>query len=430
MMMDDNMARGHELSYMAFSPADNSALVTDENDDVVRVVSLDSNTTTATITLPSGSQAHAIAVNDAGTMAAVSLSAKASVALIDLSQKTVLAVIGTGYYPSHLAFSGSDLLVSNEASGTVSVIDTSTRAVLQNVTVGAGPAGIAAAPGMAVVANMQAGTLSLISLADYSVSNIALPAGSLPYEVGMSASANKALITTPMSDSFLILDLGTKAVTAVDTSVWNAMGPGAIAINGNVAFIANMMTASVTAVDLTAGKVLKTFQVDPGPRALAVDAAKNRLLVLAEGTGTLDVVDLSSYTITTRLNAADTERQGDWNLPLISSINPNTASVGSSFTLAITGANLQAVKGIEFYTAGAGSGMGGGGMMGGSYGQGPGGDSNIQVSNIQVSADGTQVTASVQILSSAVPGTRLVQIETNEGEIMGMMSGSLFTVTQ
>ncbi len=37
------MARGHEMSYMAFNAANNTALVTDENDDVVRVISLVSN---------------------------------------------------------------------------------------------------------------------------------------------------------------------------------------------------------------------------------------------------------------------------------------------------------------------------------------------------------------------------------------------------
>jgi len=430
MMIGDNAARSHELSYMAFSPVDNSVLVTDENNDVVRVISLNSNTTTATITLPSGSQAHGIAVNATGTLAAVTLSAKASVALIDLSQKNVLAVVGTGYYPSHLAFSGSNLLVTNEASGTVSVIDTGTRAVVQTVTVGLGPSGIAAAPGVAVVANMQAGTISIVSMADYSVSTVPLPGGARPYEVAVSSSANKALISTPMSNGFLVLDLATKAVTTIDTSVWNAMGPGAIVTNGNTAFIANMMTASVTAVDLAAGKVVKTFPVDPGPRALAVNTAKNQLLVLAEGTGTLDVVDLSSYGITTRVNAADTERQGNWTLPLVSAMNPNTAAAGSTFSLAITGSHLQAVKDIEFHIAGYGSGMGGG-MMGGGPSQGMGSeDTNIKVSNVQAKADGTQVTASVQILSSAVAGTRQIRLETSQGEIMGIMTGWLFTISK
>lgn len=430
MMVGENTPRTDELSYMAFSPSNNSALVTDENDDVVRVISLTSKSTAATITLPSGSQAHAIAVNAAGTLAAVALSAKASVALIDLSHNTVVSVIGTGNYPSHLAFSGSNLLVTNEGGGTVSVIDTNAKVVVQTVTVGLGPAGIGATGNLAVVANMQAGTISMINLSNYAVSNVTLPAGSRPYEVAVSASANKALISTPMANGFLILDLGTGAVTAVDTSVWNAMGPGAIVTNGSTAFIANMMTASVTVVDLAAGKVVKTFSVDPGPRALAVNTATNQLLVLCEGTGTLDVVDMASYGIVARMNGADTQRQSNWTLPLISSMTPTTAAAGSTFTLTITGTSLQAVTRIEFLNASAGVGMGGG-MMGGGTGQGIGDeDASIKVSNFQVNAAGTQITASVQIQSSATTGTRLIRLETNTAEVMGMMSGSLFTVTK
>ncbi len=39
--------------------------------------------------------------------------------------------------------------------------------------------------------------------------------------------------------------------------------------------------------------------------ALAVDPAANQLLVLAEGTGTLDVVDLASYGIVLRIDGND-----------------------------------------------------------------------------------------------------------------------------
>jgi hypothetical protein len=41
MMVADNTRRGREVSYVAFNAAGNSALVTDENDDVVRVISLE-----------------------------------------------------------------------------------------------------------------------------------------------------------------------------------------------------------------------------------------------------------------------------------------------------------------------------------------------------------------------------------------------------
>ncbi len=429
MMLGENMPRGHELSYLAFNPAGNSALVTDANDDVVRVISLQSRTTVATITLPAGSQAGAIAVNASGTLAAVALTAKGSVAVLDLTQNKAVAVVGTGNYPSHLVFSGTNLLVTNGASGTVSVIDTNTGTLAQTVTVGFGPSGIAANSTIALVANLQSGSLSLINLASYAVTNIPLPTGTRPHEVALAGG--KALVTTPMSNGFLMVDLGTNAVTPVDTGVWNAMGPSAVVAYNNLAFIANQMTASITVVDVAAGKVVKTFPVDPGPRALAINPAANQLLVLAEGTSTLDLVDLNSYSITARINAADTERQGNWVLPLIASMNPATGAVGSTFTLTIAGTNLQSVKDLEFERMGMqpGGGMMGGGMMGGGR-MGGQEDPNIKVSNVQVNSAGNQVTATVQILSGASAGTRQVRLVTDQGEVMGPMWNSIFTVTQ
>ncbi len=428
MTVGENMPRSHELSHVAFNASNNTALVTDENDDVVRVVSMASNSTTATITLPGGSQAHAIAINEAGTLAAVSLSAKASIALIDLAQNKVVSVIGTGYYPSRVAFSGSNILVTNSAGGTVSVIDSSSRAITQQVKVGFGAAGIAVAGNTAVVANMQAGSVSIIDLSNYSVSTVALPAGSRPREVAISPQANKAVITTPMANGFLILDLASNAFTEVGTGAWNGMGPGAVAINGNTVYIANQMTASVTVADLVAGVVAKTFPVDPGPVALAASPAKNQLLVLCEGTGTLDVVDLASEGIISRIDAGSTEREGQFTMPLISSVTPSSASAGSSFMLTITGSGFEDVQWIQFHLTSAGT---GGGMMGGGIGGGMDQeDANIKVSNVQVNASGTQITAWIQILGAAVAGTRQIRLETTHGEIMGMMTNSLFTVTK
>jgi DNA-binding beta-propeller fold protein YncE len=216
------------------------------------------------------------------------------------------------------------------------------------VNVGLGASGIAVAGTTAIVANMSAGSISIINLTGYTVSSVALPAGSRPYQVAISAQGDKAVITAPMSNGFLILDLGTKAFTEVGTSIWNAMGPGNVVINGNSVYIANQMTASVTVGDLVSGAVVKTFPVDPGPMALAVNSAKNQLLVLAEGTGTLDMVDLTSYGIVSRIDAGGTERQDQFTMPWVTSITPTTAATGSSFTLIITGSGFQGVQGIEF----------------------------------------------------------------------------------
>ncbi|MEO8663467.1 MAG: IPT/TIG domain-containing protein [Bryobacteraceae bacterium] len=424
MTMGENMRRNWEASGMAFNAVNSTALVVDEDDDVVRVLSLGASSILATIALPSDSQAHAIAVSADGMLAAVTLSGLGSAALIDLTQNKLLGTVATGYYPAQVAFAGTNVLVTNAGSGTVSVIDSVSRAVTQTVDTGAGSSGIAVAGNTAVVANMQVGTVSIINLTDFSISNVTLAAGTRPHQVAISGTANKAVITTPMTNGFAIVDLGTKVVTEVSTLASNGIGPGAVAINGTTVYLANQMTASVTVADLSSGTVVKTLTVDPGPVALAVDAAHNRLLVLAEGTGTLDVVDLASGSVVSRLATGNSEPDGRFVMPSISSLSPSSAAAGSSFILTIAGANLQNVKSVEFHAAGAGMGMGGGGMMGGGQ------DSEINTSDLQVNAAGTQITVSVRILDGAATGARQIRLETDHGEMAGPITGAVFTVTQ
>jgi YVTN family beta-propeller protein len=426
MMVGEDMPRAAEMSSVAVNPSNNTVLVTDEAGDALRVISLSSNATVATIALPAGSQAGSVAVNSTGTMAAVALTEKGSIALIDLTQNQVSSVIGTGYYTCRLVFSGTSLLVTNGASGTVTVIDTNIRQVTSTVNVGFGPAGIAVSGNTAVVANMQAGSISLVNLTDYSVVTISLPAGSRPGEVAISTAANKALITNPMGNNAFLLALDTHQVTQVNLAAASGMGPGGVAVNGSLALVADQMTASVAVLDMNAGTVVKTFPVDPGPRALAVNAAKNQLLVLCQGTGTLDLVDLTSYAVTGRINATSGTASGNWILPSIASLTPNTAKIGSSFTLTISGSNLQGVTGLGFRAFGTGM---GGGMMGGG-GSSASDDPNIQVTNVSANAAGTQITASVQILPAATAGTRQIRLGTSHGDMMGPLNSAVFTVTQ
>lgn len=426
MMVGENMPRGAEMSSLAANPVNDTALVTDEAGDALRVISLSSKTTVAAIALAAGSQARSVAVNSSGTLAAVALTEKGSIALIDLTQNQVTSVIGTGYYACRLAFSGTNLLVTNSASGTVAVIDTVAGQVSRTVKVGFGPSGIAVAGNIAVVANMQGGSISIINLTDYSVRNISLPAGSRPHEVAISTTINTALITDPMSNSAFILSLDTQQLKQVDLRAGSGMGPGGVVINGTLAFVAEQMAASVAVVDLNSGSVVTTFPVDPGPRSLALNAANQQLLVLCQGTGTLDLVDLGTYGLTGRINATSGSTSGSWHMPVIASIAPNTAAIGSSFTLTINGSNFGGTTGVEFLVGGSGM---GGGMMGGGMGT-TGNDPNIQVANIGVNAAGTQITASVQILSTAIVGPRQIRLGTGHGSMMGQINSVLFSVTE
>lgn len=442
MMVEENARRGHEMSDLAYNPSNNTALVTDEEDDALRVISMNSFETLHTITLPDGSEAHAVAVNTEGTMAAVALSRNASVALINLSQPTDITIVGTVAYPSRLAFAGKNLLVTNTGSGTVTVIDTESRSVIRTVTVGFAPTGIAADSARAVVSNMQAGSLSMINLGNYSVNHVDLPQGTRPHGVAMDSGLDKAVITTPMSNGFLILNLTSNQFRRVETGMWNGMGPGAVAIHNSRAYIANQMTASVTVVDLTTDAVVSSFPVDPGPRALAVDRTRNRLLVLSQGTGVMSAIDLSNFAVIGRANAASGGRDGRWTLPLVSAVTPNSAKRGTTFAMTIIGANLKEVDEVEFHVMGSATGMGSGGMGSGGMGggnMGGGGmsggsmgnhDATISTSNLQVNADGTQLTVNVTVSPDARPGTRVVSLETGNREVMGgPMFNAVFTVT-
>ena len=169
-------------------------------------------------------------------------------------------------------------------------------------------------------------------MTDYSVTNIGLPAGSRPNEVAISSAINKALITNPMWNNTFILSLDTQQVKPVDLAAWSGMGPGGVVTNGPLAFVADQVASTVAVVDLNAGSVVRTFPVDPGPRSLALNAARNQLLVLSQSTGTLDLVDLGTYTVSDRINATNGTTNGGWNLQVITSITPNDAKIGSSFT--------------------------------------------------------------------------------------------------
>lgn len=420
MIVRENWARGHETAALAYNAAGNTVLVADEEDDSVRVISLDTGKTVKTIALPDKSDANAIAVNAGGTLAAVALSDKGAVALLDLAGAAEPVVIATGNYPADVLFTADRLLVTNAASGTLSIIDPVAKTVVGTVNTGFGASGLAATADRAIVANMQAGSVSIVNLTAATAETVQLPAGTRPLDVAVSTALNKTVITTPMSNSFVLLDIATRQFTTVNTGA-QGMGPGAVAIFGNLAYIANQMSASVTVVDLSGPTVLRTFPVDPGPRWMALNAAGTQLYVLAEGTGTLDVVDTATGKILTRINATEGNRPGPWTLPVLTSVTPNTAAVGATVPVTLTGFNLQAVTGIQFYKMT--------GMMGG-MGNSRTADTNIVVSAVTPSSDGTTLTATVQVLAAAEPGTRILKLVTAHGDVFGMGTIAAFTVTK
>lgn len=424
----DNQARARELAALAYIPGTSSVISTDENDDVVRVIDVNAKQVTHVIALPQGAAPAGVAVNAAGTMAVVTESGHGKAAILNLSTYSVAGEATVGAGPTAVAIFGSQAVVVNQDADSVSVFNL-TSPTPATVSVGRGPAGVAVdAAGNAYVTNEDDGAVSVIALSATPLvtKTIALGAASLRPEA-IAVSAGTAYITAPAAGpdgTVIVLNLGTGATTTINANPDRSGGTSDVAISASNVYFANQAGGSVSVLPLNS-TTITSVKVDLGPRALAIDAKDNLLVVSNEGTGTLALVSLSSNTVTGRINAVQTspgdqDDHGDHdnaaNLPVIVSMSPTSAKAGATLTMTITGTNLAGASAVTFGGNGNGNGNGNSG--------------DFTVSKISVNAAGTQLTATVSIDVSAKPGARSVTVSTPNGDSTDKGTGNaVFVVT-
>src|SRR5262249_43823553 len=147
------------------------------------------------------------------------------------------------------------------------------------------------------------------------------------------------------------------------------------------------------------------------------------LVVANQGSGTLVLVDLSTDAIVGRFSAVvvddgDDDDRGDHdkavNVPKLSALSPTSGTVGSTFTLTITGTNLLNANDVQFVDV-AFPGKSGDHDRD-DHGKGPGKvtiDTGITVTGIVSTS--TTVTATVKIAAGHALGTKLVRVLTPNG---------------
>ncbi len=388
----ENQTRSRELAAIASVPGTSLALVTDENDDVVRVVDLSQRKVTHTIALPDGAEPVAVAVNSTGSLAVVAQRGLGQVAIIDLTTFMVTAEVKTGLGPVSVAIAGTQAVVVNGDADSVTVVDLVAKTALKTLSVGRGPRGVAADPVM-----MKA----------------------------LSAGNNGQV---------LLLNLTKRTFTQINVNPDRSGGSSDIAVNGATVYFANQTGASVSFVPISLATGMPTaapasIKVDLGARALAIDTKDNLLLVTNEGSGTIVLVDLATGKVVGRINGVRSEMEGDdsgddhsdhdnsANLPVIASLTPVTASASSTFTLTINGSKLTGATDVIFVNPADVHGKGKG------KGDSPisARDSAFAATNIQVNAGGTQLTASINATSAAL-GPRVVIVLSPNGASMFAVS--------
>lgn len=437
-----NRTRSRELSSVASVPGTSLALVADENDDVIREVDLAGKNVVHTIALAENSEPAAVSVNSAGTIAVVAERSRARAAVINLSALTVAAEVPVGAGPLSVAITGSQAVVVNGDSDTVTVVDLIANTPLATVDVGRGPRGVAIdATGHAYITNEDDGTISVIDLSTYAVtatlrvSSTADGTGSSrPAGIQIIPGSTFALVADPAMSpdgKVLVVNLATGATTSFSVNVAHTSGSNDIAMSGMTAYVANQAGGSISVLPLTiSGSTVTgtatTIRVDQGVRSLTIDSRDGWLAALNESSGKIAVVSLASDQVIARISAAVAEPgEGDddgddhsdhdhaANLPHLTSIAPNSAGAGATFTITITGTNLTGASSVAFVDAdicaeiAAWLGKGADGLVIA--------DSAFTITAIQVNAGGTQLTATIAIAANASPGVRVVRVATPNG---------------
>ena len=155
-------------------------------------------------------------------------------------------------------------------------------------------AGIAYVPGtrLALLADENDDVVRVLDISQRKVTNvIALPDGSEPVAVAVSAAGTLAAVAERGRGKLAILDLSS-FVAAAEVSVGS--GPLDVAIAGNSAVVVNGDSDSVSIVDLVARTASAPIPVGSGPKGVAVDAGKMLAYVTNENSGTISVIDVAA----------------------------------------------------------------------------------------------------------------------------------------
>jgi YVTN family beta-propeller protein len=197
------------------------------------------------------------------------------------------------------------LIVLDKAVATAEFVDPGSGAVLHSLATGAGPhEGIVSPDGrLAIVANYGAGepgnTLSVFELADgaapVDAGRIDLGEHTRPH--GLAFAGELLLVTCETSRSLLGVDLAARKVTKRCDTGQRVSHMVAASPDGRRAFVANIGSGSMTAIDLATWTV--TANVATGAQAEGIDVAPDgrTVWVTNRQAGTVSVVDADTLAI-------------------------------------------------------------------------------------------------------------------------------------
>jgi YVTN family beta-propeller protein len=265
------------------------------------------------------------------------------------------------------------LVVLNKSEATASLIDVDARAVVATVPTGVGPHEVSISPDgrRALVANYGSGgdpgsTLTVIDVArGQAVKTIGLGPYRRPHGVQWLADNRRAVVTAEESKALLVVDVDAGSVAFAVVTGQEVSHMVALSPDGARAFVANIGSGSVTAVDLRRRSVVGHVSTGKGAEGIDVTPDGGQVWVANREADTVSVVDTATLAVKATL--------GSKSFPIRVKVTPDgrkalVSNAGSGELAVFDTTTLTEVRRVAFQAPLA---AGAGRMMAGRFGNSP-----------------------------------------------------------
>jgi YVTN family beta-propeller protein len=202
------------------------------------------------------------------------------------------------------------LIVLNKSDATASLIDVDSRRVVATVATGAGPHEVAVSPdGRRALAtnygnDRPGSTLTVIDVArGQGVKTIDLGSYRRPHGVQWLPDNRRAAVTAEASKALLVVDVDAGTVVFAVTTGQDVSHMVTLTPDGARAFVANIGSGSMTAVDLLQKAVIGHVATGRGAEGIAVSPDGRRVWVTNRESDTVSVVDAASLAVKATLGS-------------------------------------------------------------------------------------------------------------------------------
>jgi YVTN family beta-propeller protein len=218
--------------------------------------------------------------------------------------RALLALLLSAFAVSAFAAKPGTLLVLNKADNTVSLLDLATRKSVATIPTGTGPHEVAVSPDgkIAVVCNYGSqaapgSTLTVIDIAARKATRtIDLEKYRRPHGVAW-LRGNEVAVTTEGTKTLLIVDVAAGQVTAAIDTDQNGSHMVALAPAHERAFVANIGSGSVTAIDLKEKERIANIPSGAGTEGIAISPDQREVWATNRSGDTVSIIDVASLQV-------------------------------------------------------------------------------------------------------------------------------------